>query len=509
MPAVTEAIIFDLYGTLARIRRPRMRRALARRLGLSSRDWMRLVREDLLVRDYETDQALIDRILDEVPGEVSSELRAQAMEMLKEELDSVEPLAEVQALLAFLKRRGYRLGLLSNLTSAHKRVLEGFALYENFTAAGFSCDEGLSKPSPELYQRLCERLSVAPEQTLFVGDSYQNDVQAPARLGMRTMFLSSGDTGWPSASLLGWIHLESTPGLVSMMGERSRLVWRGRAAEVTTFRPLSDDEQGRYNLVAEARLRLPEAEHETVFCKRFYFPEAGQVEAFAHRMMKEIGLSDCETSLIDSPEAHLVVSQASGRKFDHIVDASLATEIGRHCAAAFILANADLRPRNAFVDESTTPQRMTMVDLEHCFFALALDIGGIQDPLNPESFDAMDGDELSRRIKKRVLTDRSTRRAMRSFVELDDFETELAQAFRAGWVGCFRVIRERWDRLQQMLEQRVHRRPFLIIGTQAYRRAMAQVDIEEMKARVMLDADEIFPRMAALKRSEGRKYANE
>ena len=501
MPHGTEAIIFDLYGTLARIRRPRMRRALARKLGLSSRDWMRLVRDDLLVRPYESDEALIDRILGEVGQDVSTTLRAQAQDMLREELESVEPLPEVQALLAFLKRRGYRLGLLSNLTSAHKRVLEGFSLYENFAAAGFSCDEGMSKPQPELYLRLCERLEASPDRTLFVGDSYQNDVKAPAQLGMRTMFLSSREEGFSSASLLGWIHLETTPELVSMLSEGSRIEWRHSAGVVTSFRPLQDDEQGRYNLVAEARLRVEgKAREETVFCKRFYFPEAGQVEAFAHQMMQEIGLSDCVTTLIEAPEEHLVVSQAPGRKFAHVVDNSLATEIGRHCAAAFILANADLRPRNAFVDDSIVPPRMTMVDLEHCFFALALDISGVERPLDPYSFDDMDPDELAGRIKKRVLTDRTTRRAMRSFVELESFETELAGAFRTGWVDCFRQIRERWPRLERLLEERVHRKPYLIIGTQAYRRAMAQVDIEEMKARVMLDAEEIFPRMAALTR---------
>jgi hypothetical protein len=255
------------------------------------------------------------------------------------------------------------------------------------------------------------------------------------------------------------------------------------------MRPLSDGDQGRYNLVASARLNGLD-----VYCKRFLFPEAAHVDAFAHQLLKSLDMPSCHTAITEGPEPCLIVSKAAGAKLeDYSVDAPLAFEIGRHCALAYLFANADLRPRNAFLArEDGAPPRITMIDLEHCFFNLAIDVDGLAEPLDPATFDSMDAAELERRLQKKVLTERTTRRARRSFFETDNTDTDIARAFREGWLDVYRFVQQRKDSVIDMIEARVHRAPYLVIGTQSYRRAMAHVDVVDIRERIEQDPEKVF-----------------
>ena len=51
-PTEVRAIVFDIYGTLAEVADPFLRRAVPRLLGVPSRGWMRLVREHLLTTSF-------------------------------------------------------------------------------------------------------------------------------------------------------------------------------------------------------------------------------------------------------------------------------------------------------------------------------------------------------------------------------------------------------------------------------------------------------------------------
>jgi HAD superfamily hydrolase (TIGR01549 family) len=90
--------------------------------------------------------------------------------------------------------KGYRLALLSNIWTPYfrsvHRLLGGF-----FDARIppelqlLSCREGLVKPDLELFHRVLERSGARPAETLMVGDSYTNDVEPAASLGLRTVWL--------------------------------------------------------------------------------------------------------------------------------------------------------------------------------------------------------------------------------------------------------------------------------------------------------------------------------
>ena len=213
--------------------------------------------------------------------------------------------------------------------------------------------------------------------------------------------------------------------------------------------PVPDDEQGRYNLVSRAPAtpvdgRPPaDGAPAELFCKRFLFPEAAHVELLAHQVMAEAGLPVCQAALVEDSEPCLVVTRAPGVKFRGPVDPVLAFEVARQCAAAYVFSNADLRPRNAFVSHDGPRPVVTMIDLEHCFFNLALEVDGLEDPLRPATFDRLTREEIERRLRRRVLSERTTRRAMRTFVELDRLDSDVGLAFKAGWIAAYEAMRAR------------------------------------------------------------------
>lgn len=199
-----KAIIFDLYGTLI----TRQERVFLRELSkyymqtlgqgktLSQLGMVGLeIIKTLMVIDLSA-RPLPSDVLETfaVSTEHAPEDIAQAFRhALIAEVRSTKLLAGVKSILAFFQARGYRLGLVSNASTYHKQPLYDFDLARFFETAVFSCDVGCAKPHPDIYLMACRQLGVSPDEALFVGDSYNMDVDAPLRLGMRALHVSKSE----------------------------------------------------------------------------------------------------------------------------------------------------------------------------------------------------------------------------------------------------------------------------------------------------------------------------
>ncbi|WP_306319421.1 MULTISPECIES: HAD family phosphatase [unclassified Streptomyces] len=93
----------------------------------------------------------------------------------------LRPDPDTVALVAKLRADGYRVGLLSN--SLGDDCYAGFDLPALFDAVTISGEIGVRKPSRRAYAIACERLGVAPEQTVMVDDLEQN-ITSAARIGI-------------------------------------------------------------------------------------------------------------------------------------------------------------------------------------------------------------------------------------------------------------------------------------------------------------------------------------
>jgi putative hydrolase of the HAD superfamily len=94
---------------------------------------------------------------------------------------------EVWTIARGFRESGGRTGLLSNSgPEMMERVRADRDLPSRFDVVIVSCEVGLAKPDPKIYELCLARLGVRPAQALFVDDRGDN-VEAAARLGMRTL----------------------------------------------------------------------------------------------------------------------------------------------------------------------------------------------------------------------------------------------------------------------------------------------------------------------------------
>jgi putative hydrolase of the HAD superfamily len=100
---------------------------------------------------------------------------------------------EVWALAAGFRRDGGRTAFLSNSgPEVMARVRDSRALDAGFDAVVISCEVGLSKPDPRIFQLCLERLGLPARETLFVDDRTDN-IAGAARIGLRTLHWEGAD----------------------------------------------------------------------------------------------------------------------------------------------------------------------------------------------------------------------------------------------------------------------------------------------------------------------------
>lgn len=488
-PLVTRGLLFDLYGTLVEIGDAVFQESLPGLEGISRREWVEFQRDTLLVRPFASREAFVGAIFERFGGS-SPELAERLLDLLGRELESVRPMPGARSVLAFLDRRGMKLGLITNSASPYREPLDRLGLAETFDRIVFSCDSGARKPAPSLYLGALEALGLEADETLMVGDSLANDVRAPEAIGVRGLLVgaSARARAIPRLSDLGWIDLET---LAPLVPEGMAVELDGVRGRLVGLEPLDDEDQGRYNLVARARWLSAEGSAREIFLKRFLLPDSIEVERTVADLVEICGVSACATAVVrGGAEPVLAISAAPGVKLEGArPDTPYAREVGRHAALAYIFANADLRPRNAFLAGEGETSTMTMVDYEHCLLNLAIDLDGVADPLDRDGFEALGRDELERRVARRVLADAHMRRAYRAFLGPHAKDPGLARAFRSGWLAVHRRAQERRGEIVERLEARLAANPPLVVGTHAYRRAFLRLDLEDLLTRLDEDPD--------------------
>lgn len=87
---------------------------------------------------------------------------------------------------------GRPIAILSNMQREMLTFMrKKFRWLEDFDVQVYSCEEGMVKPSKEIYLLTCERLGTSPQQTLFLDDK-QHNVDGAKTAGLQAM-LFAGD----------------------------------------------------------------------------------------------------------------------------------------------------------------------------------------------------------------------------------------------------------------------------------------------------------------------------
>lgn len=104
------------------------------------------------------------------------------------------PYPEVMALLRELKERPHvRVAILSNGAPELREITEASEERKLVDTAFYSCDLGIRKPSPAIFQFVLDALGAEPSRTLFVDDQSEN-TDAAAALGIHTILFKGPES---------------------------------------------------------------------------------------------------------------------------------------------------------------------------------------------------------------------------------------------------------------------------------------------------------------------------
>ncbi len=98
--------------------------------------------------------------------------------------------AAVLSVLTELRRRGLRLALVSNASTAEVRAWDGSPLAPLFDVAVFSCECGHAKPEPGIYRQALSALALPAGACLFVGDGGSDEHRGAHAVGLHPLWLT-------------------------------------------------------------------------------------------------------------------------------------------------------------------------------------------------------------------------------------------------------------------------------------------------------------------------------
>jgi phosphoglycolate phosphatase len=192
-----KGVIFDLDDTLvlSTVDYTRFKKLIIGRIALEGED----------VRDYSSNEGIVSLIARfrhsmEEAGRSSSEVRAilrefdQIMDDVElERADETEAIPGASALLALLRDRGVKVGVLTRGCERYARfVLRLTGMLDLVDAIECRNSDVPPKPSPEPYWRLAAQLGLQPEETVFVGD-HLIDAKCARSAGVRFVGVLTGD----------------------------------------------------------------------------------------------------------------------------------------------------------------------------------------------------------------------------------------------------------------------------------------------------------------------------
>lgn len=145
-------------------------------------DFFRFIRTDPMPDfwvEYDRGTLTLDQVIDALcalHGCTPEVARAH----VREAIDRQEPVRATERLVGELKRAGYRLYVLSNMSREFIDFLRRADVYALFDGEVVSCEEGTVKPEPRIYRILLDRYGLTPADTLFIDDRAANIAAARA-----------------------------------------------------------------------------------------------------------------------------------------------------------------------------------------------------------------------------------------------------------------------------------------------------------------------------------------
>src|SRR5260221_539018 len=193
-----DSVIFDLFGTLVDnipdAAFERVQTQMAAILQAPEEDFARLWSIDTwplrATGVLPTEEVAIEYICRELGIPVEGE-QVKAAAQIRFDLTRrmLVPRHDTVKTLARLKLVGYKIGLISDCSMEVPYFWPDTPMASLIDVAIFSCSVGLKKPDPQIYLLACERLGVAPQNCLYMGDGSSLELTGARNVGMSPVMI--------------------------------------------------------------------------------------------------------------------------------------------------------------------------------------------------------------------------------------------------------------------------------------------------------------------------------
>lgn len=190
-----KAICFDLFHTLVDVGRvpQSVGGFTADILGVERRQWNQACfGPNHPICEPKPHKEVIRAIAHSIDPSISEDVIHQATEARQRRFDYAlrHVREDVLEMLAGLRERGYRLGLISNASSGEVSGWSDSPLAGFFDVTVFSCIIGLAKPDPGIFHHALRQLNCRPQQCVFVGDGGSREHVGATQAGLFPVLLT-------------------------------------------------------------------------------------------------------------------------------------------------------------------------------------------------------------------------------------------------------------------------------------------------------------------------------
>lgn len=223
---MTRAIIFDMFETLITHYNSPLYFGwqMAEDAGVDTDAFLtrwRALEADRTIGRLSLEQTL-EKILTELgcySEEVVKKIAAKRVVTCESCFENLHP--EIVPMLAELKEKGFHIGLISNCFSEEAKVIRQSVLFPYFDAVCLSYEMGMKKPDTAIYQACMEKLSVDPDECVYVGDGGSRELETARKLGIEAVqavwYLKEG-TFQPTGRMQEFVQVESPWKLIEYVG---------------------------------------------------------------------------------------------------------------------------------------------------------------------------------------------------------------------------------------------------------------------------------------------------
>lgn len=188
IPQDIKGLMFDGFNTTVKIRNklfPIPTLIMELKIDKSNLD---VVRNLILQSDTMNVIELYEAVLMPFAKESTSINRLlEIQKMVNEEIVSIHTLPCFN-ILPILRKKGYKLALISNLWQPYADALNYLRIFEPFDVVTLSCDKnGFVKPDPKAFTLTCQKLNCTTDQVIMIGDSIADDFNGATKAQIKVI----------------------------------------------------------------------------------------------------------------------------------------------------------------------------------------------------------------------------------------------------------------------------------------------------------------------------------